>query len=292
MKYFSNLPIISYANSYARNILTRVKFVEEFKDISQAYYPFVQQEGSGSLRYEDLSYDYYDDAEDVWIIHLFNEVIDPYYDCTLSQADFDNFITKKYGSLRNAYQTILFYRNNYDQDDSILTEIGYNALSSDVKRYWTPTVNFDNKIIGYERERTDWSVSTNRILSLNVTLQSDTVFKENEKVNQDDASGFVTFSNTSLLTIQHISGSFSNTSNVVGEESGANAEVQTVTVVYNAFDNVSFPKSMSPNEEVYYSPVTAYDYENELNEQKKQISLLDKSYVGKVHSSFRDLTQS
>ena len=91
MKYFSNLPIISYANSYARNILTRVKFVEEFKDISQAYYHFVQQEGSGSLRYEDLSYDYYDDAEDVWIIHLFNEVIDPYYDCTLSQADFDNF---------------------------------------------------------------------------------------------------------------------------------------------------------------------------------------------------------
>lgn len=292
MKYFSNLPIINYANSYARNILTRVKFVEEYKQVSQAYYPFVQQEGQGSLRYEDLSYDYYDDAEDVWIIHLFNEVIDPYYDCTLSQMDFDNFITKKYGSLRNAHQTILYYRNNYDQDDSIITEVGYSVLSAEAKKYWKPTVNFDNRIIGYEREKTDWIVSTNRILSLEITLQSNATFNINEKVNQNDASGFVTFSNTSVLTIQHISGTFSNTYNVVGEDSKANAEIGLITTVYNAFDNVNFPRSMSPNEEVYYSPVTAYEYENELNEQKKQISLLDRSYVGRVHSSFRDVTQS
>lgn len=291
MKYFSNLPIINYGNNYVRNILSRVKFTDEYKNNSKTYYPFVQPEGQLSLRYENLAFDYYDDPDDVWIIHLFNEILDPYYDVALSREDFDKFLTKKYGSIRNAYQKIAFYRNNYDQDDTVVSESGYNAFSQEVKRYWKPTVNFDNKIIGYDRARFDVMITTNKILACNINLNSNVVFTVGEKVNQGDNSGFVTFSNTTVINLQHIVGSFSSGSNCFGEESKANAEITSVTTLYNAFDNQNFEKAMSPEEEVYYSPVPIYDYENELNEQKKNIKLLSKNLVPDVHSKFRELMQ-
>jgi hypothetical protein len=287
MKYFTNLPVINYSNNYVRNILTRVKFGDEYKQNSTSFYPYVQKESSGSLRYEYLAYDYYDDADDVWILHLFNEVIDPYYDVALTQADFDNYITKKYGSVRNAYQQILFYRNNYDQDDSIIDESGYNSLSEEARKYWSATVNFDNKILGYERIR------ENKIITFDVSLVGNTQFIVGEKVTQGDSSGFISFCNSSVVTVQHISG-FVDINNIVvqsgyilGDQSLANAEITSANLVFNAFGGTT--GSMSPNEEVYFSPVTAYDFENEQNELKKTINILDRRYVPDIHAAIKEI---
>lgn len=294
MKYFTNLPIINYSNNYVRNLLTRVKFAEDYKKNAASFYPYVQKESSGSLRYEDIAYDYYDESEDVWILHLFNEVVDPYYDIALSQQDFSNYLTKKYGSLAKAYQTILFYRNNYDQDDSFLSENGFNALTEEVKKYWVPTANFDNKIIGYDRAKEDTTITTNRIITIEFSLIGNTQFVVGERVTQGDSSGFVTFSNTTAINLQHIQGSFLYETiedptpyYIYGEDSKANAETVVVNTVFNAFGGTT--GSMSPNEEVYFSPVSAFDYENELNEMKRNINILDRRFVPEVHSSLKEL---
>ena len=285
MKYFSNIPVISYANNFARNILTRVKVLDKFKDQASVYYPYVLQEASGSgLRYENLAFDYYSDVDDVWILHLVNEVVDPYYDIPLTQEQFDSFIDKKYGSLREANQTVVFYRNNYDQDESVLTISGYDALIAERKRYWTPTVNFDNNIIGYERIKDDTIVTTNKILTLDITLNGNAVFQTSEKVIQDTsaATGFVTFSNTTTISLQHITGTFSNTSTyyIIGSNSGANASASSVTTI---------KENINANTLIYFSPVTAFDYESEINEQKKTINLMDNRYVSMVHNTFSEL---
>jgi len=293
MKYFTNLPVISYSNNYVRNILTRIKFGDKFKQSAETFYPYVQKESAGDFRYENLAYDYYDDSEDVWLLHLFNEVVDPYYDVALSQQDFDKFITKKYGSLRNAYQKILFYRNNYDQDDSFIDESGYNALPEETKRYWVANINFDNNVIGYERIKENTIVSTNRIITFDVTLVGNTEFILGEKVIQGESSGFITFSNSSVITLQHISGFVDESDDIIqsgyisGDQSLANAEITSANLVFNAFGGAT--GSMSPNEEVYFSPVTAFDYENELNEQKKNIKILNKNVVQDVYSSFKEI---
>ena len=67
MKYFTNLPVISYSNNYVRNILTRIKFGDKFKQSAETFYPYVQKESAGDFRYENLAYDYYDDSEDIWL---------------------------------------------------------------------------------------------------------------------------------------------------------------------------------------------------------------------------------
>lgn len=285
MKYFSNIPVISYANNFARNILTRVKVLDKFKDQASVYYPYVLEEATGSgLKYENLAFDYYDDVDDVWVLHLVNQIVDPYYDVPLTQEQFEAFIVKKYGSLRAAIQKVVFYRNNYNQDESILTISGYNALIAERKRYWTPTINFDNNIIGYERLKDDTVVTTNKILTLDITLNGNATFQTSEKVIQDTsgATGFVTFSNTTTISLQHITGTFSNNATyyVVGSDSGANASASSVTTI---------KENISANAAIYFSSVTAFDYETEINEQKKTINLMDNRYVSMVHNTFSEL---
>lgn len=291
MKYFANLPVISYANNYVRNILTRVKMMDQFRDNTAAFYPFILNESSPSgVRLENLAYDYYDDVDDVWIIHLTNDIIDPYYDTYLNTENFDKFITKKYGSVRNANRKILFYRNNYDQDDRVISEETYNQLSGKVKKYWSPSVNFDGKIIGYQRLADDTTISTNMILTVEIELNSNTTFSKDERVVQQTtgAEGFITFSNTSILTLQHITGSFSANYNIVGDSSSANASVTSVKLI-TAGNDESIVQTLDENEVVYFSPVTAYDYENELNELKKNVSLLDSRFKSTVYSNFYEL---
>lgn len=279
MKYFTNLPVISYGNNFVRNIITRAKIVNDVKKNSSAYYPYVLEEASASgLRYENLAFDYYDEADRVWILHLTNEIIDPYYDVPMSQEQFDSFIIKKYGSLSKANQNIVFYRNNYDQDDNILSVSGYETLIAERKRYWTPTVNYDNNIIGYERIKDATVVTTNKVITMEVTSSSSMTIGEKVIQTTSGASGFVTFSNTSQLTLQHIEGSFSNSYNIVGQNSTVSAAPSSIIITVK--------ENISSNVAVYYSPVYAYEYERELNEAKKNIFVIDSSYVSSIESSF------
>lgn len=286
MKYFSNIPIISYSDNFVRNILTRAKILNNFKDQSSVYYPYVLKEGSQTgLKYENLAYDYYNDIDDVWIIYLANQILDPYYDVPLTQEQFTAFIEKKYGSLSNAYTVILYYRNNYDQDDSILTVTGYTALPSYRKRYWTPTLNYDNQIIGYSRIEDDITMNTNKIISIPITYNNVKSFIMNEKVQQQTsgATGFITFSNTSVIYLQHIGGgsNFDGTNNIIGLTSGANT---TATAVFTVLK-----ENINSDNAIYYSQVNAFDYENELNEKKKTISLLNSDLTSVVHNKFSEI---
>lgn len=280
MKYFSNFPIINFSNNYARNILSKVKIVDKFKNDSQLFYPYIIEEAKGSVRMENIAYDYYDDPNDVWILYMSNDVVDPYYDVVLSSEDFDAYIIKKYGSIQKANQKIIFYRNNYDQDDSIIHPNAYETLATDVKRYWTPSVNYTNDIIGYERIKDDIVISTNKIISLDLSSNTSLTVGESATQNITGAKGTVLYSNSSVLTLQHIIGQFNGSNIIVGNDSLINCTPTTVTTI---------KQNLSDTQMVYFSPVTAYEYENELNEQRRNISVLDNRYKPAIHSNFRDI---
>lgn len=84
------------------------------------------------------------------------------------------------------------------------------------------------------------------------------------------------------MSLHHITGTFSNTSAyyIVGSDSGANASVSIITTI---------KENITANVQVYFSPVTAFDYENEINEKKKTIDLMDSRYVSMVHNTFSEL---
>ena len=284
MKYFSNFPVVTYANNAARDIFARVKFDKNVEQYSKHFYPYQLQQGD---RPDIVAYGYYDDSYADWLVYFTNKIIDPYYDYYLDQNQFDAFIEQKYGSISTAQSRIYGYRNNWSADDTVLTISAYDALPSNLKKFWNPVLGYSGTVTGYERAKQDTYISTNRVDSLTITLQSNTEFVVGEKVSQYNgvtpvANGFVAFANSTVLMVQHIEGTFTGTLTytVKGETSEANASVSHASMIKQNFAN---------NEAIYYSSYTYYDYENELNAQKQAINLIDNRYSSTIERQFKQL---
>jgi hypothetical protein len=200
-----------------------------------------------------------------------NNIIDPYHDYYKSPEDFKNYIVGKYGSTDIARNKILFYRNDWAPDESLISETVYNSLSINVMKYWKPKLNTTNQIVGYERVKDDWVVSTNRIVQLTV-LADISGFDVGDIISQSSASASGTLVSkdvdAGILIVQHVEGDF-----VASTADG----ITLVTIL---------KENISPLEASFWAPVYAYDYEEEQNELKKYISMIKSSYLPDVEKSF------
>ena len=265
--YFNFFPSTEYANTIVTNIITKVKFDQSVQKNLAVFYPYTIEQGE---RPDQIAARYYENPELDWIIYLANDIMDPYYEWPLSQNQFYEYIKAKYGSVSAAQAKIAFYRNNYASDDTVLSISGYNSLSYLLKKYFKPVIGFNGEIVSYERKESDLVLETNQVIDL--TISSGT-FSVGNKFIQGNSSGFVTFANTSHVVIDKVTGSFTT-----GAATGA-----TIT----AANTVSQP--ISTTEASYWEPVSSYTYEEELNDSKLHIRILDRAYVGKIEKDMREL---
>ena len=282
MKYFANFPVITYANNTVRNVFAKVQFDKKLEEYSNSFYPYQLVEGD---RADVLAYAYYNDSFNDWLIYFANKVVDPYFDYYLDQRNFNNYITQKYGSITTAQSQIYAYRNNWSDDETILTVAQYTALTTNLKKYWTPVLGYSGAVTGYKRNPLDTYLTTNRIDILTIQLSSNNSFTVNEKVTQYNgstpvANAYVTFANTSVVTVQHQDGQFQANTSYTLKGASANAIVSTVTLIKQNYET---------NETTYYSTMSTYDFENEMNEQKRSINLVDNRYSATIERQFRHL---
>ena len=284
MKYFAEFPIIEYKLSPARNMFARVKFDKKIEQSAVSFYPYKLEPGD---RPDVVAYGYYDDPYSDWLVYFTNKVIDPYYDYYLDQEQFNSFITQKYGGIANAQSQIYGYRNNWNEDETVLTISAYEALTKNLKKFWRPVVGYNGSVTGYERAPHDTYLNTNMIVSLSIDLDGNTTFTTGEKATQYNgatpvANGTITFSNTSTVIVKHVTGAFqANTSYTIkGQDSTANAVVTVATILKQNYAN---------NEGSYYSSFSFYDYEEEVNSFKRTINLIDNRYSSTVERQFKSL---
>lgn len=267
-RYFTRFPLVDYNGVPAKNILARVDFTDQTKKDIYANFDYVLQEGTS--RQDILSFNYYNSAQYDWLINLTNNVVDPYHDYYMSASDFKNYINGKYDSISSARTKILFYRNDWAPDESLISETVYENLQPNIKKYWKPKLNNTNQIVGYERVKEDWTVSTNRIVQLTVNVDiseyniGDIIRQENT-----DAEGTLVTKDVDadVLIVQHISGAFvEETTGIIG---------------------VAILKENIPvTEESFWSAVDAYEYEEEQNELKRYISLIKAGYLPDIEKLF------
>lgn len=278
MEYFSPMPTIFYNNRFVKNILVHVKPTSKFLQQSEIFYPFSINEAEiGSTRLEDISYEYYGNSDDVWMLYHLNDIVDPYYDVYLDNRKFESYLKKKYETIEASLQKYIFWRNNYSTDDTIKSQSQYDVLPATQKKFWTPTLGFNGDITGYIRHEDNFTYNTNKIVSL--TGSTTNTFTKDEKVTQSTtgATGYVVFSNATTLKLQHIqNGTFDDSNIITGSES---------SVVFTP-TTVSLTQIIPADEEVYFSPVTLYDNEVEQNQFKKDIKIMDRSYQQLLHASY------
>lgn len=268
MKYFNRFPLVDYDGKVAKNILARVDFIDSSKKDIYSNFHYVLEEGAS--RPDVISNNYYNSPYYDWLIYLSNGVVDPYHDYYRSAEDFQSYITTKYGSTTVARRNILFYRNDWAADESLISESVYNNLQPEIKKYWKPRLNNTGQVVGYERVKEDWTVSTNKIIKLIITSDLDN-FNIGDIIQQNDAQGTVVLKNAidNSITLQHISGTF------VAED----AITSVITLCTNIPDT----------EASFWAPVTAYEYEEEQNELKRYVNVIKASYLPDIEKQFVEL---
>jgi hypothetical protein len=287
-RYFDKFPQIQYSNTTSIDITRRVTITDV------AYfnpYIFYTYDISEHERPDQFSYRYYDDQFKTWLVYLSNKIVDPYYECYLSDDEFNSFLTTKYGSVVESQQKIDYYRNDWTNSDPLETN-GYEALAFSLKKYWHPVYDDFGNILEYKRVPKDWKITTNRIVSYEV---SNTNFTENEICDivftaSNTGSGQVISSSNTRVYLKHLSGThlesntitISGSSYIYGRESEINTIFTSATLVSN---------NIAPEEEVYWKGITHYDDELEKNEYNRTIKVLDSSLAGNAVIGLLDLLE-
>ena len=280
--FFKNYPSISYSNTTVKNILAKVVLQSNNQTNYYTYHPYTIVEGD---RADMLAYLYYGDPGYDWVIYYSNMLVDPYFDWPMDTKTFKKYIESKYGSLSNAKSKVKFYKSNYLDDDTVLSVSAYNALSELQKQFWSPVVGSMNAVINYTRKKEEITYNTNQILSLDTSIVGSTSFTDGEQVKQINgtvvvAIGSLKYSNSSVAIIDSIQGNFSTSYNLIGTSSGANASVSSISVISASID---------PTIQNYFVPISFYDHEEDLNQQRRNIRLLDEAYVTDIEEKFKEL---
>lgn len=278
---FSKFPAVSYNGSIITNITVRLKFDEMVENNLMAFYPYTVQEGE---RADVVAYNYYGDANYAWLIYLANNIYDPLEDWHKTEDQFKRYLTSTYGSPAAAQEKVMFYRVEWASDDSMITPSAYNALPSSNKKYWEPKFSPLRSITHYERAQVDWVVDTNRIVELQI--ETPTTIDVGQQLYQltsgvKTAKGEVSYvSQTATgytVHVKHIEGEFVGSKTVYRDESSVGTCILAEVLA----------DSLLPAEAAYWVPVSAYDYEVELNEAKKHIRLIDASYIDTIERDIR-----
>jgi len=272
-RYFDRFPIVDYDGNVAKNILARVDFTDKTKRDIYSTFQFTLEEGFE--RPDLLSYNYYGSSKFDWMIYLTNNIVDPYYDYYKSAEDFKSYMETKYGSNSNARSITLFYRLNWHEDERTITVQQYEALVADetanARKYWKPKLTNTGAVIGYERIKEDWTVSTNKVLSLSLTV-SPSGFAVGDRVTQTSTGAYATVDYIDLenntLTVKHVNGTFT-----VNEAEG----IKEITLI-----SQNIPEA----ETEYWYAVNAYEDEKETNELKRNVFVLKSSYLAETEKQF------
>lgn len=289
-RYFEKFPLITYSNTAVVDITARAVVLNSIYNDASLYYPYDVQQYE---RPDNIADRYYSDQYKEWIIRLTNKVIDPYHDWYLDQNTFNAFIEKKYGSLARAQVKIKHYQNNWYSNSDTISSVTYEALPADAKRFWEPVLINDQNVSApreYSRVRQDWTLSTNEVVQYSTANSSGFIVDEIVDVTINGANtgrGQVAFSNATHLTIQHtvgtVSGNVVGTCSLKGRESSTNTAFTSVTVLA---DNIT------ADESIYWSPVTYYEYESDINERNKSIIVLNAGYSDQVSRQLKELMRA
>jgi hypothetical protein len=279
MNYFNKFPTVVYNGQLAKNLLARAKLSDETRANKLVFQRYTMNELD---RVDVVSNYYYDNPGYSWLVWFSNDIIDPYYDMPLTEYDFMKFIENKYGSMEAAMRKTMFYRINWVNFDQTLTPQQFNDLGKN-KKYYKPVLDANLVPVQYIINEKDYVVSTNRvqIYTLNITSGTFTIGEE-VQIN-GSTYAIIDAIGDDYVICKHIVGNFQVGSTVTGQTSSA---VATITLVNTITENIPL------DETIYWTSVSEFEYENELNELKKEVKLLDVRFKSQAEADLKRLMSS
>lgn len=266
------------------DISFRFSIIKDVLNNTSAYYEYVVREDETP---EILADRVYDDPEAYWIILYANNIYDPQYDWPLSSDAFEKFIISKYGSISNAKSQIHHYEKivarqvgNSETVYLIRQEVNYNSsvfLSCTIDN---TTANISSAVIGQNVKQID--ATTNNTIFMGQLTNIDL---PNNQLYLSITEGKLTNYNTLL---------------------DASSNNNLARIVTNTHENLEFylnlpslPQVTTYNinnktvtEGITRTAISNYDYELQLNDNKRNIKVIKNEFYPQIMNEFNNLTKS
>ena len=249
MSYFKHFPTTTYDNQVVLDITRKAKFDSIVKDGALDYMSYTVEEGE---RPEDVAYYYYDDASLAWLVLLSNDILDPYTQWPKSQSDLEKYIIAQYESQSGT--------------------TGRAVLD------WAQNATISANIVHYQSQYDD-EVRLNRA-SFVALGNSHTITANNIVVGTEytiNTTGSISNSDWLLITGGITAGAGLTFTAARSGEGLAFADTGKVTGT-----SIS-----NPAREFY--PVRAYDYEFQVNEERREIQLINKGYLATIQDQIETI---
>jgi len=272
--YFTKLGTIDYNNDTVVNLISSDRIRESIKAKIDVFYPYTITEGE---RPDSIASFYYGDPRYSWLVYLSNEIVDPYYEWPLSENEMKKYLLKKYGSIEESLSTVLFFKVNWEDDDSMIDSAAYQSLPFNLKKYWKP-VN-DSKNV-YERSDIERVTETNKVIQLSITPSTSGLLV-GERIVQA--------STNSHATIKAIVDNNLVVNNIIGPLTTGSIKSSKTQLTKSITSLNTIVNSIPVDEYIYWKPVSAYEYEAELNDSRKTIQLIDSKYVSALEDEMIEL---
>jgi len=242
MSYFKHYPTIKYAGYDILDLTRRVKLDTIIGSGALDYMSYTVTEGE---KPEDVAFYYYDDPSLAWLVLLSNDIVDAFTEWPKSADNLERHIQTKYASKANA-------------TGRAVTE-------------WSKNETITANIIHYQSQ-----------------------FDDEIRINR---ASFVAYGNSSTHSIDKMVVGEVYTINTIGDVdqtvwkaitgAGTIYEGLTFTALQSGegvlfSDTTSVTGSSAANPAREYYAVRAYDYEFNLNEERRNIQLINKGYVATI----------
>lgn len=286
--FFDKFPLVRYTVDKqlfsefdtVRNILFRVGIIKGVMEQNvDAYYYYAIRD---SDRPETLAERIYGDGEAHWIILYANNIFDPYYDWPMEAKAFEKYIVKKYGS-------VAWAKTNYHHYEKVIKRENPFAQITTTTRFEVNEKVLTDGIITIAEAETDYGVG--EIAYIGPSNESNTF--SGQVVGWSNSNGQIILANTS--------GTAKKAQFLIGTSSAANGTVLKVDLptapmdAYNTLtDTTDFSTYTVAGRTVYETisrdRVTYYDYEDQLNENKRQIKIIQPRYYQQLISELDTIT--
>ena len=273
-RYFNEFPKLIYTRdkvtNLVTNLLTRVAKVKGEIDTSSLYYDYNIKDGDTP---EIIASKYYGDAELHWVVLIFNDIIDPFYDWPMEYRQFQSYITEKYTNQRYALDTTLTGNLLFSNTSTSVIGTGTNfttELTVGSKLFYFG--NAQSNLINFIATVDSIEDNTHLTLTANSSFSANTQ-TYNEKV---------------MTGIHHFEKTIQTTDNTSGK-----VTTRVYTIDFESYKALPAEPTEFINNQVTEitsrAIVSYYDYENQLNESKRQINLVRNELVGTIKNQFKQL---
>jgi hypothetical protein len=288
--FLDKFPLVRYTvdkqllNEYdtVRNVLFRVGIIKEVMEKNvDAYYFYAVKDGETP---EVIADKVYNNPEAHWIILYANDIYDPLYDWPMSQKTLDKFIIRKYGSIEWA-------KTNYHHYEKVITRENPAAQVVQTTRFIVNEKRLTDGIITIVSAETDYGIG--EIAYIGDSNSSNTF--SGLVIAWNNANGQIVLSNTT--------GSAKQLQFLIGTSSAANgtvAKVDLPTTPMDAYNSLVATTDFSTYEvdgrtvfeTISRDRISYYDYEDKLNESKRQIKIIHPRYYLQIMGEFDSITKN